>query len=170
LRGARRRVTSPPSSPHHENPRRPIGLRISVNDAMDVHGGKAIMKGRRIILAACIARCQSASRSKAANNCHAQPDVNSGQGAIRSHPYILKEMLALEDDDHCTRSLKPSIAPFWAHVGHAIANTFRAWVPQLDRWQAVCARALPAGKTTHFYRQISRYALRPSIIGRHDHC
>ena len=52
--------------------------------------------------------------------------IQFGQGAIRSHPYILKEMLALEDDDQA-RGLDAFDRAFWDHVGHAIGNAFRAW-------------------------------------------
>ena len=40
-------------------------MRVSVNDAMDVHGGKAVQDGPLNYLGGSIARCRSASRSKA---------------------------------------------------------------------------------------------------------
>ena len=81
--------------------------------------------------------------------------IQFGQGAIRSHPYILKEMLALEDNDQ-VRGLDSFDREFWGHVGHAVANTFRAWG---RGWSAgLFAPAPDAGKTTHYYRQLGRYA------------
>jgi acyl-CoA dehydrogenase len=64
-------------------------------------------------------------------------------------------MLALEDDNHA-RGLDAFDQAFWAHVGHAIGNTFRAWG---RAWTGgLFAPAPNTGKTTRFYRQLSRYA------------
>jgi acyl-CoA dehydrogenase len=64
-------------------------------------------------------------------------------------------MLALEDDDYA-RGLDAFDRAFWAHVGHAIANAFRAWGRS---WSGgLFAPAPNAGKTTQCYRQLSRYA------------
>ena len=52
--------------------------------------------------------------------------IQFGQGAIRCHPYLLKEIQALEDTDR-ERGLDAFDKVFWAHVGHSLANTMRAW-------------------------------------------
>src|SRR5262249_36923725 len=52
--------------------------------------------------------------------------IQFGQGAIRSHPYLLKEMTALEDPDRA-RGLAEFDRAFWGHLGHSVANAFRAW-------------------------------------------
>src|ERR1035437_9900970 len=129
-------------------------LRISVNDAMDVHGGKAIMEGPQNYLGS-LYRAVPIGITVEGANIVTRSLIQFGQGAIRSHPYILKEMLALEDDDHA-RGLDAFDRAFWAHVGHAIGNTFRAWG---RCWTGgLFAPAPDAGKTTRFYRKLSRYA------------
>jgi acyl-CoA dehydrogenase len=129
-------------------------LRISVNDAMDVHGGKAIMEGPQNYLGS-LYRAVPIGITVEGANIVTRSLIQFGQGAIRSHPYILKEMLALEDDDRA-RGLDAFDQAFWAHVGHAITNTFRAWGRS---WTGgAFAPAPDAGKTTRFYRQLSRYA------------
>ena len=129
-------------------------LRISVNDAMDVHGGKAIMEGPQNYLGS-LYRAVPIGITVEGANIVTRSLIQFGQGAIRSHPYILKEMLALEDDDRA-RGLDAFDRAFWAHVGHAIANAFRAWGRS---WTGgLFAPAPDAGKTTHFYRQLSRYS------------
>src|SRR5581483_4450378 len=81
--------------------------------------------------------------------------IQFGQGAIRCHPYLLKEMMALEDADRA-RGLDAFDQAFWGHVGHSLANTARAigraWTGGLF------APAPDAGKATRFYRQLGRYA------------
>ena len=58
--------------------------------------------------------------------------IQFGQGAIRCHPYLLKEMQALEDTDR-ERGLDAFDKAFWAHVGHSLANTMPRLGPRLDR-------------------------------------
>ena len=82
--------------------------------------------------------------------------IQFGQGAIRCHPYLLKEMMALQDADRA-RGLDAFDQAFWGHVGHSIANTFRAWG---RAWTGgLFAPAPDAGAATRFYRQLSRYAV-----------
>jgi acyl-CoA dehydrogenase len=130
-------------------------LRVSVNDAMDVHGGKAIMEGPHNYLGS-LYRAIPIGITVEGANIVTRSLIQFGQGAIRSHPYILKEMLALEDEDR-GRGLEAFDCAFWAHVGHAVANTLRAWGRS---WTSgMFAPAPPdAGKTTRFYRQLSRHA------------
>jgi len=130
-------------------------LRVSVNDAMDVHGGKAIMEGPQNYLGS-LYRALPIGITVEGANIVTRSLIQFGQGAIRSHPYILQEMLALEDDDH-DRGLEAFDRAFWAHVGHAITNTFRAWGRS---WTGGMFAPAPydAGQTTRFYRQLSRYA------------
>jgi acyl-CoA dehydrogenase len=129
-------------------------LRVSVNDAMDVHGGKAIMEGPHNYLGS-LYRAVPIGITVEGANIVTRSLIQFGQGAIRSHPYILKEMLALEDSDQI-RGLDAFDRAFWGHVSHAIVNTFRAWGRS---WTGgLFAPAPDAGKTTHFYRQLSRYA------------
>jgi acyl-CoA dehydrogenase len=81
--------------------------------------------------------------------------IQFGQGAIRSHPYLLKEMTALEDPD-CARGLEQFDQAFWGHVRHSFVNAFRAWG---RAWTGgMFAPAPDAGEASHFYRRLGRYA------------
>src|SRR6202163_1721380 len=129
-------------------------LRVSANDAMDVHGGKGVMEGPLNYLGN-LYRAVPIGITVEGANIVTRSLIQFGQGAIRSHPYILKEMLALEDDDH-VRGLEAFDRAFWAHVSHAVTNTFRAWG---HSWTGgLFAPAPDAGKTTRFYRKLGRYA------------
>jgi acyl-CoA dehydrogenase len=80
--------------------------------------------------------------------------IQFGQGAIRSHPYLLKEMTALEDPDR-ERGLEQFDQAFWGHVGHSITNAFRAWG---RAWSgALFAPAPNAGEASRFYKPLGRY-------------
>jgi acyl-CoA dehydrogenase len=129
-------------------------MRISVNDAMDVHGGKGIMEGPLNYLGS-LYRAVPIGITVEGANIVTRSLIQFGQGAIRSHPYLLKEMMALQDADRA-RGLDAFDRAFWAHVGHSIANTFRAWG---RAWTAALFAPAPdAGAATRFYRQLSRYS------------
>jgi acyl-CoA dehydrogenase len=129
-------------------------MRISVNDAMDVHGGKGIMEGPLNYLGS-LYRAVPIGITVEGANIVTRSLIQFGQGAIRSHPYLLKEMTALHDADRA-RGLDAFDKAFWDHVGHSIANTFRAWG---RAWTGgLFARAPDAGASKPFYRHLSRYS------------
>ena len=66
-----------------------------------------------------------------------------GQGAIRCHPYVLKEMQAARIADYRQR-LKAFDAALFGHIGFAISNAVRSFVLGLDRSRASAVRrAMP---------------------------
>src|SRR5216684_2612259 len=100
-------------------------LRVSANDAMDVHGGKGVMEGPLNYLGN-LYRAVPIGITVEGANIVTRSLIQFGQGAIRSHPYILKEMLALEESDPA-RGLDEFDRAFWGHVGHSCLNALRAW-------------------------------------------
>ena len=129
-------------------------LRTSTNDAMDVHGGKAVIDGPQNYLGS-LYRAVPVAITVEGANIVTRALIQFGQGAIRSHPYILKEVLALEDKDHA-RGLEAFDQAFWAHVGHAFMTAGRAFA---RAWSfGLLAPAPDAGKATPYYRQLARYS------------
>jgi acyl-CoA dehydrogenase len=129
-------------------------MRVVVGDAMDVHGGKAIMEGPLNYLGSLYRAVPIAITVEGANIV-TRALIQFGQGAIRSHPYLLKEMQALEDADRA-RGLDAFDEAFWGHLGHSLANAMRAWG---RAWTGgLIAPAPEAGAATKFYRQLSRHA------------
>jgi len=129
-------------------------MRVAVNDAMDVHGGKAIIEGPLNYLGSLYRGVPIAITVEGANIV-TRALIQFGQGAIRCHPYLLKEIKALEDTDRA-RGLDAFDQAFWGHVGHSLANAGRA----IGRaWTGgAFAPAPDAGAATPFYRQLSRHA------------
>lgn len=128
-------------------------MRVSVNDAMDVHGGKGIMEGPLNYLGSLYRGIPIGITVEGANIV-TRSLIQFGQGAIRSHPYLLKEMMALQDDDR-TRGLDAFDRLFWGHVAHSFANTMRAWT---RAWTGgIFAPAPDVGTPARFYRQLGRY-------------
>ncbi len=129
-------------------------MRISVNDAMDVHGGKAIIEGPLNYLSS-LYRGVPIGITVEGANIMTRSLIQFGQGAIRCHPYLLQEMMALEDAES-GRGLEAFDAAFWGHVGHSSVNALRAWG---RAWTGgLFAPAPAAGAARKFYRQLGRYA------------
>ncbi len=129
-------------------------MRISVNDAMDVHGGKAIIEGPLNYLGS-LYRGVPIGITVEGANIMTRSLIQFGQGAIRCHPYLLREMMALEDAES-GRGLDAFDAAFWGHVRHSTVNALRAWG---RAWTGgLFAPAPAAGAARKFYRQLGRYA------------
>jgi acyl-CoA dehydrogenase len=129
-------------------------MRVSANDAMDVHGGKGVIEGPLNYLGN-LYRAVPIGITVEGANIVTRSLIQFGQGAIRSHPYILKEMLALEESDK-ERGLDAFDHAFWGHVGHSFVNALRAWS---RAWTfGYAAPAPPAGAVTDHFRQLSRYS------------
>ena len=106
-------------------------FRKAVNDAMDVLGGNAISRGPRNPIAAAYIGIPVSITVEGANILTRTLMV-FGQGAIRCHPYALKEMQALMNGD-----VRAFDAAFWPHIGHVVRNAFRATGLSLSRgWLA----------------------------------
>jgi acyl-CoA dehydrogenase len=129
-------------------------MRVCVNDAMDVHGGKAIIEGPLNYMGS-LYRGVPIGITVEGANIVTRALIQFGQGAIRCHPYLLKEMMALEDSDRA-RGLDAFDHAFWSHVGHSLANAARAFG---RAWTGgMFAPAPDAGDATRFYRQLGRYS------------
>ena len=130
-------------------------LRVVTNDAMDVHGGKGVQEGPLNYLGAGY-RAVPIGITVEGANIVTRSLIQFGQGAIRSHPYLLKEMAALEDPDP-ERGLIEFDHVFWEHVDHSIANAMRAWG---RAWTGGIFAPAPgtAAATSRFYRALGRYA------------
>jgi acyl-CoA dehydrogenase len=129
-------------------------LRIATDDAMDVHGGKAVIDGPQNYMGNLYRSVPVAITVEGANIL-TRNLIIFGQGAIRAHPYLLKEINAIGNPDQ-TKGLEDFDNAFWKHAGHAVTNLFRAWGRS---WTGgLFAPAPSAGAATGYYRQLSRYS------------
>ncbi|GEC53493.1 acyl-CoA dehydrogenase [Bradyrhizobium japonicum] len=129
-------------------------MRIAIDDAMDIHGGKAVIDGPQNYLGG-LYRSVPVGITVEGANILTRNLIVFGQGAIRAHPYLLQEMNALSEPDR-DKGLTAFDTAFWKHVGHSFATMFRAWG---RNWSfGLFAPAPDAGDATEFYRQLSRYS------------
>ncbi|MBB4379792.1 acyl-CoA dehydrogenase [Bradyrhizobium sp. Rc3b] len=129
-------------------------MRTAIDDAMDIHGGKAVIDGPQNYLGN-LHRAVPVGITVEGANILTRNLIVFGQGAIRAHPYLLDEMNALADTDR-ERGLTAFDKAFWKHVGHSLRTLFRAFGRS---WTfGAFAMAPDAGDATPFYRQLSRYS------------
>ncbi|MCC8971962.1 acyl-CoA dehydrogenase [Bradyrhizobium brasilense] len=129
-------------------------MRIAIDDAMDIHGGKAVIDGPQNYLGG-LYRSVPVGITVEGANILTRNLIVFGQGAIRAHPYLLLEMNALSETDR-DKGLTAFDTAFWKHIGHSFATMFRAWGRS---WSfGMFAPAPDAGDATEFYRQLSRYS------------
>ncbi|MDH3788753.1 MAG: acyl-CoA dehydrogenase [Xanthomonadales bacterium] len=125
--------------------------RRCVNDAMDIHGGKGIITGPGNYLAHGYQALPISITVEGANIL-TRSLIIFGQGAIRAHPWLLKEMQAARDPRPGARKTFDKV--MFAHVGHIISNMVRAWMLGVSRGHAT--RAPVRGPTAYYFRQITR--------------
>ena len=125
-----------------------------IKDAMDVHGGTGIILGPRNYLGRAWQGAPIWITVEGANILTRSMMI-FGQGAIRCHPYALKELQALQisDEDERVREFDKLL---FGHIGHTISNAARAFVLglSLGRFAVVPGD----GKTRAYYRKLSRYS------------
>ncbi|MDX1420367.1 MAG: acyl-CoA dehydrogenase [Rubricoccaceae bacterium] len=122
-------------------------FRKAVNDGMDILGGNGISRGPRNTLAHAYIGLPVSITVEGANILTRTLMV-FGQGAIRCHPYALKEMQALMAWD-----AKAFDAAFWPHIGHVVRNAFRAVGLSLTRGRL--AGSPVSGAAAPYWRKLA---------------
>ncbi|HEU4616984.1 MAG TPA: acyl-CoA dehydrogenase, partial [Gammaproteobacteria bacterium] len=124
------------------------------NDAMDVHGGKAIMLGPKNYLARNYESVPIAVTVEGANIL-TRNLIIFGQGAIRCHPFVRAEMEAARSEDR-EAGLTAFDGLVYRHVGYAVSNAVRSVVMALTL--ARFTKAPSTGPTHRYYQHINRYS------------
>ncbi len=127
------------------------GNRVCMNDAMDIHGGKGIITGPSNYLAHAYQAVPISITVEGANIL-TRSLIIFGQGAIRAHPWLLKEIEAARDPKPGSR--KSFDNALFAHVGHIISNLVRSLTLGLSG--GLLALSPVRGPTAAYFRQLSR--------------
>ncbi len=139
------------------------GMRSLVNDGMDILGGAGICLGPRNLLGRAYQSIPISITVEGANiltRCM----IIFGQGAIRAHPYIFKELEAIGETDPA-ESLEKFDVAFFGHMRFFITNTFRTLLHALTASVFVFApgRRPVRRYYQHFTRFSSAFALLTDI-------
>lgn len=130
-----------------------MGRKVA-NDAMDVHGGKGVMLGPKNYLGRTFMATPIAITVEGANIL-TRSLIIYGQGAIRCHPFVLRELNAAGDEDQ-DRGLIEFDDALFGHIGYAISNMARSFFLALTH--AKFSRVPLNTPTRRYYQNINRYS------------
>ncbi len=130
-----------------------LGRKVA-NDTMDIHGGKAIMMGPKNYIGRGYMATPIAITVEGANIL-TRSLIIFGQGAIRCHPFVLRELHAAgdEDEDHGLIEFDDAL---FGHIGYAISNAARSFFLALTH--AKFSRVPLNTPTRRYYQNINRYS------------
>ncbi|MFQ5468853.1 MAG: acyl-CoA dehydrogenase [Gammaproteobacteria bacterium] len=127
-------------------------MRQSINDAMDIQGGTGICMGPRNLVGR-IYQAIPISITVEGANILTRTLITYGQGAIRCHPFVLKEMMAV-NEKNAEKSLQEFDAAFFGHIGFSVSNAVRSL------WLGISGARfvnVPGGdRTKRYYQQLTR--------------
>lgn len=127
-------------------------MRATVNDAMDVHGGRAVCDGPSNYLFQAYMAAPVAITVEGANIL-TRSLIIFGQGAIRCHPWLQREMDAVAIADPHTALARFDEA-FMSHAGHLLTNLARAAFRNLTA--GLIGSDPSIGEVNQWYAQIER--------------
>jgi acyl-CoA dehydrogenase len=127
-----------------------------INDAMDVLGGKGICMGPNNFMARAYQQMPVSITVEGANIL-TRSLIVFGQGAMRCHPYVLKEFLAVREADaaKAVRAFDKALA---GHVVFTLSNALRALVMGFTGSHFAGVPADVAPETRRYYQQLTRFS------------
>ncbi len=131
-----------------------------IRDAMDVHGGKGVIMGPRNYLGRGWESIPVSITVEGANIMTRNLMI-FGQGAIRCHPYVLKEMEAARIENVSER-IDQFDSLLFSHVGYSVRNAARSLVLGLSFGKF--AMVPHDRKTAKYYKKLARYSASLAFI------
>jgi acyl-CoA dehydrogenase len=128
--------------------------RMIANDAMDVHGGKGICLGPNNYLGRGYQIVPIGITVEGANIL-TRSLIIFGQGAIRCHPFVLREMKAARNPDR-EAGLAEFDGALMGHVGFAISNAARSLIMALTL--ARFTKVPKTGATMRYFQHVNRFS------------
>jgi acyl-CoA dehydrogenase len=128
-------------------------MRQSVNDALDIHGGRGICDGPSNYIQGAYQMVPVGITVEGANIL-TRTLITFAQGALRSHPYLLTEIEALQDLDQ-EQGIAAFARAFDGHVAFDVSNVFGSLFHNLT-FGAFASAPPNAGATRRWWRQLAR--------------
>jgi alkylation response protein AidB-like acyl-CoA dehydrogenase len=126
--------------------------RDTVSDAMDVHAGRAVIMGEKNYIASGYSAMPISITVEGANILTRNLMI-FGQGAVRCHPFVFREMEAAANPDEVA-GLNEFDSLFFRHIGYGVSNFVRTL--SLGLTNGAIADAPVNGPTKKYYKQLTR--------------
>ena len=136
-------------------------MRQSVDDAMDIHGGRAVQDGPSNYLFSGYAQVPVAITVEGANIL-TRTLITFAQGALRAHPYLRAEIEAAQDSDR-TRGIDLFDKAFSGHISFMLRNIAGSFLHAVSF--GLFASSPVDHEMTRWYRQLSRYSQSFALVG-----
>jgi acyl-CoA dehydrogenase len=153
--GAKPAVPSSILKYHCTEMARQVGL-----DAMDIHGGKAIMKGPANYLAPAYEAIPVAITVEGANIL-TRTLMIFGQGATRCHPFVLKEM-EIARQEVSAQTIAEFDQVLFSHVGYTLRNAACAFMHALTG--SMFAGVMIESPVKRYYQHINRLSAAFALV------
>jgi acyl-CoA dehydrogenase len=136
-------------------------MREAVNDALDIHGGRAVQDGPSNYLFSAYMTTPVAITVEGANIL-TRTLITFAQGALRAHPYLYSEIAAAQDPDR-RAEIDAFDRAFTGHISFMLRNMVGSFL------HAVSFGRFAATPVSHemarWYRQLSRYTQSFALVG-----
>lgn len=134
--------------------------RVIINDAMDIHGGKGIQMGPKNYLVSAYVGIPVSITVEGANIL-TRNLIIFGQGIMRCHPVLLKEMEALQKPESKT-SLKQFDRMLVTHVGFILSNLMRTLFFGITGCRLMKANV--SSQLAVYYKQLTRFSSALALV------
>ena len=134
--------------------------RLVIQDAMDIHGGRGLIMGKMNYLAHAYMSMPIGITVEGANILTRNLMI-FGQGAVRCHPFITREMLAAKHPDEAT-GLREFDSLIFRHIGYGISNFVRTLTLGLSGGLSASRPVQDA--TGPYYQQLTRMSSALALI------
>jgi acyl-CoA dehydrogenase len=136
-------------------------MRDRANDALDIHGGRAVQDGPSNYLFSGYMTIPVAITVEGANIL-TRTLITFAQGALRAHPYLYREIEAAQNPDR-RAGVRAFDAAFTGHVGFMLRNMAGSFLHAVSGGRFA---STPVGhEMAHWYRQLARYSQSFALVG-----
>ena len=135
-------------------------MRQVINDAMDIHGGRGICMGPSNYLARAYQTLPVGITVEGANIL-TRTMIIFGQGAIRCHPFLVREMEAASNEDHKSAEIEFDRA-LAGHISYFVSNFLRAFSFGISGSRL--AETPINGRVGQYYKRLSQMSAAFAVV------
>lgn len=136
-------------------------MRETVNDAMDIHGGRAVQDGPTNYLFSGYMTVPVAITVEGANIL-TRTLITFAQGALRAHPYLYKEIEAAQNTDW-RAGVEAFDTAFCGHISFMLRNMVGSFLHAISLGRF--ASTPVSHEMSRWYRQLARYTQSFALVG-----
>lgn len=136
-------------------------MRVAINDALDIHGGRAVQDGPGNYLFSGYMNTPVAITVEGANIL-TRTLITFAQGALRAHPFLYAEIEAVQNPNK-QAGLRQFDAAFGGHIGFMLRNMAGSFLHGISGGRF--ASTPFEHEMAHWYRQLARYSQSFALVG-----